>query len=408
MGALDPAVERTLDEMVPTRPQPDRWAAIVADAELHTGAARRRQRLWLIGAVPALGLVVAAVVVALAWPFGGGPGGSILERAAAAIGDGPVLHVVVRSGFGGTLINLRSGARSELHGKEEIWFDPQRGIHQVSSFGGVLQSDALYPPGRVSYLDKTLGGLANRYRQALENGSARVLGKDTVADQPVYWIRVDTQMLPDVADHKLHEWAHDVAVSQNNFEPVATRETRDGEVGPDGISMIESVETLSKGAGNFTRLTPDRNGTAFMMGGRGRELSLPQANQLLGGRAVWAGPSVAGIKFVGVAKQDRAEGYNRQTNTWAKRYFSVTFSYGATAQLGRPASGPSVQLSESPTLDFGFQRGVIGYSPPEGSVLVVGGRIGAMQTNGVYLALEATSAELLLATAQALEPVPEN
>jgi hypothetical protein len=405
MGALDPAVERTLDEMVPPRAQPDRWAAIVADADVDTGVARHRRR-WLIGAIPALGLVVAAVVVALAWPFGGGPGGSVLQRAAAAIGDGPVLRVVVRSGFGGTLINLRTGTRSELHGEEEIWFDPQRGIHQISRFGGVLQGEALYPPGRVSYLDKTLGGLANRYRQALENGSARVLGKHTVAGQPVYWIRVDTQMLPDVADHKLHEWAHDVAVSQSNFEPVATRETRDGKVGPDGISIIESVETLSEDAGNFTRLGPDRNGTAVMMGGRAEGLSLAQANQLLGRHAVWAGASVAGIKLVGVAKQDRAEGYNRQTNTWAKRYFSVTFSYGAAGQLGRPASGPSVQLSESPTLDFGFQRGVIGYSPLEGSILIFGGRIGVMQMNGVYLSLEASSDELLLATARALEPVP--
>jgi hypothetical protein len=404
MRALDPTLKRTLDEMVPPRPKPDRWAAIVADADV--GVGRRRRRRWLIGVVPALGLAAAAVAVALVWPFGGGPGGSILERAVAAIGDGPVLHVVVRSGWGGTLINLESGKRSQLHGEEEMWFDPQRGIHQVSRFGGVLQGEALYPPGRVSYLDKTLGGLANRYRRALENGSASVLGKDIVAGQPVYWIRVDTQMLPDVADHKLHEWAHDVAVSQNNFEPVATRETRDGEVGPDGISMIESVETLSEGAGNFTRLTPDRNGTGFMMGGRGQKLSLPQANQLLGGRAVWAGPSVAGIKLVTVAKQDRAEDYNRQTKTWAKTYFSVTFSYGATGELGRPASGPSVQLSESPTLDLGFQRGVIGYSPPEGSILIFGGRIGVMQTNGVYLALEASSEELLLATARALKPVP--
>jgi hypothetical protein len=405
MGALDAAVERVLDEMVPPRPQPDRWAAIVADADLDAGAPRYRQRRWLIGAVPALALVAAGVIVALAWPFGGGPGGSVLERAAAAIGDGPVMHVVVRSRFGGTLINLRSGARSQLHEEEEIWFDPHRGVHEVSRFGGVLQGDALYPPGRVSYLDKTLGGLATHYRDALDDGSARVLGKDTVGGQPVYWIRVDAQMLPDVADNKLHEWAHDVAVSQTSYEPVATRETRDGRPGPDGISIIQSVETLSAGAGNFTRLTPDRNGEAMMTRGPGPKLTLAQANHLLDGRAVWAGTTLAKLKLVAISKEERAEGYNPQTKTWAKRYFSVKFSYGA---LGMPGHSPpgSVQVSESPTLDIGFQRGVIGYSPPETSILVVGGRIGIMQSNGLYLALEAPSEELLLATAQALTPVP--
>ena len=42
-----------------------------------------------------------------------------------------------------------------------------------------------------------------------------------------------------------------------------------------------------------------------------------------------------------------------------KRYFSVTLSYGALAMPGHSPSGSSVQVSESPTLDFGFQRGVI-------------------------------------------------
>jgi hypothetical protein len=407
MGALSPAVERTLDEMVPPRPKPDRWAAIVADADIEAG--RQRKRRWLIGAVPALGLVAAAVAIALAWPFGGGPGGSILERAAAAIGDGPVLHVVVRSGRDGTLINLENGRRSQLHGEEEFWFDPQRGIHQVSLFGGVPKSDSFYPPGRVSYLDKTLSVLAKGYRRALEDGSARVIGKGIVDGEAVYWIRVDTQMLPDVADNKLHEWAHDVAVSQSSFEPVATRETRDGTISPDGISTIESIETLPKGAGNFTRLTPDRNGTAMVSDGPGEKLTRAQAVELLGGRAVWAGTSVAGLKLVAISKEERAEDYDPQTKTWAKRYFSVMFSYGAAqgfGGLGGPATANSVQLSESPTLDFVFQRGLT--FPPEGSVLVMSGRLAVMQRNGFYISIEASDDDLLLATARALEPLPKS
>lgn len=47
-----------------------------------------------------------------------------------------------------------------------------------------------------------------------------------------------------------------------------------------------------------------------------------------------------------------------------------------------------------------------GFSPPEGSILVVGGRIGILQRDGVYITLEASDDDLLLATARALEPLP--
>src|SRR5207253_6827430 len=104
-------------------------------------------------------------------------------------GDGPVLHVGIRSGWGGTLVDLATGAGTQLHGEEEIWYDPARGVHDVSRFEGVVQGDAVYPPGRVPYLDRTLAVLANGYRQALRDGTARVLGPDVVDGRPVYWIR---------------------------------------------------------------------------------------------------------------------------------------------------------------------------------------------------------------------------
>jgi hypothetical protein len=92
----------------------------------------------------------------------------------------------------------------------------------------------------------------------------------------------------------------------------------------------------------------------------------------------------------------------------------VTFFYGhldekewlpGVAPYGR-ISTPFVQVSESLTLDPGFQRGVSNYSPREGTVLIFGGHIGVMQADGVHVALEASSEEALLATARALAPVP--
>jgi hypothetical protein len=409
MGALDPRVAAILDELVPRRQQPDRWQTIVASAT----AAGLGKRRWFLRAGPVVAVAAAIAVFVLAWPFGGGgPSGTILQRAAAALGDGPVVHAVIQDGWGGTLVDLQSGAQSQIHGKEEIWYDPSRGIHDVSLFDGVVQWDAIYPPGRVSYLDKTFADIATGYRQALKNRSARVLGPDIVNGTPVYWIRVDTQMLPDVADGKLHEWAHDVAVSQSTYQPVATRDTRDGKTGPDGNSTILQIETLPAGQGNFTLETPDTNGVA-MKSERGASLTPAETTAALGQPGLWAGTSVAGLDLGSIRKNEQSVGYDPQTKTWAKTYTTVTLFYGQLdgsnrlPWVGAPnLTTPFVQISESPTLFLGFQRGASNYSPPEGSVLIVGGRIGIMKQDGLHLALEASSEDLLLALARDLQQMP--
>jgi hypothetical protein len=365
MGAVDPHVRNALDELSPPRLPPDRWDEILEAAGRRPHARRR----WLVGAV---------------------------------------LHVVIQSGWGGTQIDLATGARTQVHGEDELWYDAQRGIHQLSRFAGVVQSDSLYPSGRVPYLDKTLASLGTSYRKALDDGTARVLGSDVIDGEPIYWIRVDTQMLPDTADGRLHEWAHDVAISKESFRPVATRETRDGRPGPDGISIVESVDTLPAGEGDFTARPSSTNGVAMRFNRKG-SLTAAEATAVLGRPALWAGRSVAGVALARISRDERSEGFDRQRGTWARTYTGVTFFYGAAEGGGigiPPPSVPYVQIAESRTLDDGFQRGVRHYSPPAGSILVFGDHIAVMQENGLHLALESSSEELLLAAARALEPVP--
>jgi hypothetical protein len=385
MGAVDPTLSAVLDELAPPRPAPDGWDAIVA-------AARPRRRPALVVA-PAV--VAAAILVAvLAWPFGGRGRGSILDRAAAAIGTGPVLHVVVQDGFHGTQVDLATGARTDVYQLDELWYDPERGVREVETFGGVVQDDATYPPSRVQYLDRTLAFLATDYRDALKNGTARLLGDGDVDGTPVYWIRVDTQMLPDTSDGKLHEWAHDVAVAQDTLKPVATRETRDGRLSPDGISRVESVESLA--ASSFAPSSAPRPSVALRFELTG-SLTRDEASAVLGAPLVAAGDSVGGLPLTRIAKEIRGDG--------SVTHDGVMLFYGPAAGGGIgqvDPSSPYVRVGETLTLDDQFQRGVRDYSPPDGSVLVFGGRIGVMQAHGVHLALEASSEDLLLAAARAL------
>jgi hypothetical protein len=396
---MTPFVGRALDELVPPRPAPDRWREIERAADRH----RRGRAMVAAAAVP---LAAALALLVLAWPFSSGPGGTLLERAAAAIGDGPVVHAVVQSGFAGTEIDLASGNRTAIHEEDELWYDPARGVHDISRFAGVVQGDSLYAPGRVSYLDRTLAFLATDYRQALTNGSAHVLGNGTVDGSPVYWIRIDTQMLPDVADGKLHEWAHDVAVAQDSLKPVATRETRDGAVSPDGISRVLSVESLDRGEGDFTA-SPSVNPTGvamrFQLTG---SLTREQADHALGASMLWAGESVDGLPLGRIALGTREEGLDRATGRWQMTHVGITLFYGPTTGggIGLPQpAGKYLRISETVTLDDQFQRGVRNYSPPEGKVVVFGdGGFGVMQSHGVHVFLEASSAGLVLAAAKEL------
>lgn len=404
MTSLDPLVRETLDDLAPPRRPPDRWNEILAAADQPS-----RRRDWRAFARPSLAafiaLAAAVVAIVLVWPFGDGPRGTLLERAAAALGDGPVLHVVVQSGWGGTQVDLATGKRETVHGDDEYWFDPARGVHAVSRFAGVIQNESSYPPGQVAHLDKTLSFLATDYRRALANGSARVIGEADVNGQSVHWIRVDTQMLPDTSDGKLHEWAHDVAVSTDTLKPVATRETRDGNLSPDGISRIQSIESLAAGSGDFSTSNSSPNSGAMRYERTGA-LTLHEARAALGGKLLWPGDQVDGLKLARISKDTRRAGYEPATRSWATTHTGVTLFYGELPGGGiasPPLTGPYLQISEALALDGQFQRGVLNFSPPEGTVLLFGEHIGVMQNHGIYAALEGSSERLLIAAARALE-----
>jgi hypothetical protein len=311
------------------------------------------------------------------------------------------------------LIDLKTGSRNNVYATEEFWYERGRRIHEVSRFAGATQGDATYSAGRLSSIDSKLGSLVTRYRRAVRDGSALVLGPGVVEGHPVYWIRVDSELRPD-ARKRLHTWAHDVAVSQKTFEPVAVREVHDGRTSPHGNSIVLAAESLPEGRGNFTVIPRESNRLPLKIGWTGF-LTPSDASAALGRSALWGGHSVAGLDLARIWKDERSEGHNRKNGGWAKTYTGVTFFYGTVDENGDPAnfrnpSGaarpmPFVQVSESLTLDPLFQRVVTNYSPPEGSILVFDAGIALMHKDGIYIALDASSEGVLLAAARALERV---
>ena len=403
MQELDEPVRDALDALAPRYDDPGDWEAVVRDAR----AVERRGRRARTGLVAVA--VLAAAVLGLAAPFESERGG-ILDRARAAVGDGPVLHAVLREGWGGTLVDLQTGERRPLHAEREVWYDRERGLHTVSRLGGVVEGEAFFdrysmPP----YERQTFDAIVSGYERAVGSGDARVLGPGEVDGIRVYWIRVHEEFHRDVADNRSHEWAHDVAVSRETFEPVAMRETLDGNVSPDGVTRILRLETLPAGAGDFSAPQRDDGATTAMRYGLGYDdpLTLAETPLVLGRTPLWPGPSVLGVPFARAWKFELAVGYSRETGRWRDEVVGVNFFYGALDEEGLPKAlrGEHVSVKEVVGPHEAFRTGSRNYVPPEGTVRLTG-RSGFLQRDGVYVTIEASSEELVVAAARALGPLP--
>lgn len=438
------SVSDVLEEFVPPFDAEDRdWEEILRRA--HSDPMRPAPRFGLASRLGVAAAATAIILLAiLFWPAVGRQPG-VLDRALAAVGKGPVLHVVFEDEFSSTLIDLSTGERREMHGEREAWFDPERGLHEISRFSGVVQSEALFGPRELPrFAAKTFALLGADYREALESGRARNLGPGEAHGEPVYWIRVDAESLPDSADGKLHEWAHDVGVSRVSFKPVATRETRDGTPGPDTGARILRLETLASGEGDFTADTDEWGGLAIKEGVE--PITRAEAHDALGRTVLWLGPDFAGLSLTQILRTTRAEGRHSRTELFgqaaadalacgdeirrsfhgrfvkacermrrAKRSLEMrgnrVFATGPVV-WGKPETGVRlvygtvgdryVMITE--TTDPRGLR-VAGLAPPEGSLLVTGKQSGTLSVDGVYVSIGASSEELLLSAARSLGPM---
>jgi hypothetical protein len=440
-----------IEQMEPTPEEHGDWDAVLRDA-----VTRRRPALLR----PLAGLAVAAAAVfglALFQPWEG-ESPTFLERALAAVGDGPVLHVVLRGEWGGTLVDLESGAREPVYGENEVWYDFDRDLmHAVTKLGGVAESEELYEPREPA---PDLRALGQEYRQALEQGTARIIDEGSLDGERVVWILIRSENLPDVADGKRHGWAEEIAVSRETFEPVALRQTRDGEPGRGTLQRVHQLEMLPVDQADFT--VDEENsldGRVFM---EGREpIDLVQAKEALGRTPLWLGAEHHALRLAATFRTTRKTGrqpvieltgeeereaqrcfglgpekgrpcfralgrhplerrpdgvFTRGPTVWGLEKTGVELFYGTAGDepstfrteddvplLDRPHVSVSQTTERSPFFRLGPGR----YSPPDGSVLLhAGGRVGFLDVDGVYVAIEASSEQLILSAARALEPMP--
>jgi hypothetical protein len=453
----DTHVAALLDELTPR--YDDRrgdWERVAVDARAQKPPAPRpaAARRWPARIAAVVVAAAAIAGVALAWPFQSGQPG-LLDRALAAVGEGPVLHVVLRGEWGGTLIDLTSGERKPVYGDNEIWFDTETGrTHQIERLGGVVQGEELYTPKKPAAV---LAALGHEYRRALELGTARVAGEGTIDGAAVVWIIIHSELLPDVGDRKDHEWAQQIAVSKQSYEPVAVRETRDGRPGPGTLQRVLELKLVARSAADFTTSRRSLDGTAFK---RGREpIALAQAAAVLGRTPLWLGRDYDGLPLAQVYRETTSVGHQRRVRLrgakaaaamkcsqqreragdcfralgltsvavgpdgvftidgpieWRDEQTSVVFFYGRVGddsgtylEDGVPLADKRYVIVTESLHPSPFRRGAAGYVPSQGSVFIAaGGQSGFLQRDGVHIVIAGASEGAIVAAARALTSMP--
>lgn len=418
--------------------------------------ARPSRRSLLVGPLAVVVAAAALFALVLFEPWAG-ERQTFLERALAAVDDGPVIHAVLRHGGGATILNLETGERTRVYGETEIWYDAQRARIRVATLlGGAVTHESVYEEQQAS---RELIALGRDYKAALESGSARTAGKDVIDGERVTWVVVVAEMLPH-AGGPLREWTQQVAVSQETFKPVATRDAIGGE--PAGHTLQRVLELEALPADEVDRELPkERIEEALFQGGRD-PISLERAAGVLGRAPVWLGREHAGLPLRETAEtwlrrgslretllqgqaaedakacrlgpagpsrieeaneacerararaRERRGGFSQRGNTvyehgrpvFGPKRYGVSFAYGDEEDVFGPLAAstkPYVHLSQATDRSALF-RGA-SYFPPPGFVSLAGGRSASLVVDGVYVVIHASSPELVLSAAKALKPM---
>ena len=343
-----------------------------------------RRRWWRFAAVALAGLLT----LVFFWPRD--DSSRILERARAAVQGGPVVHLVLRS-ESLEFYDLRLHRLRRVPVEREFWFDENRGLHQVERVQGRVVDDVLYTAVGPE-VAMQFRGLADVYRRALKRDEAAVGSREELGDRQVYWITYRVRY-PETGIAAYDE-KHHVAVDADSYEPIAWR------VGGAEYRIL-SWATLPRGQGDFAAGRSEGSGGATPLSGATRVgIRTPSEAREVLPNAVWIGE-----QFRDTALQSIRE-MRYETGPWvndrpARSVRGLELCYGS----GEPCSVTVAETTEPhPMSGRGHGWQVV---PPSGTLaLAERGNTGYLVRDGVYVTLQARSREELVASAEALTPIP--
>ena len=373
--------------------------------------------------VPVFVLAAAALAVGLIAPWGHGSSfteGAVAERALVAIGNGPVLHAVLRSPNGSTYVDLATGQETPQLVTTEVWYDRERRfVHRQDSINGQVYGDLLAKPFNattkdprtsrapyIPYLDPALVGLVDGYRPALENGDAHITGTGAIDGHRVTWIELTFFG---------NEASERIAVDRASSRPIRVEQFYKGKI---VLSYdVVSIETLPEGSGSFSKSKRNPSPTFNIGRDQVTSVSRSDAARALPG-ALWIGESISTLRLSNVSRatltsQNLSNGSALVVGTGIElHYGDGSPGLAWDGPPGEKPSGSYVLLHETEMSASAYwpTLGRLGEEPPTGSMLTDCGSRGDcgafMVKNGIHVAILASSRKLLFEAAHALEPIP--
>jgi hypothetical protein len=370
MNALDREVIELLHE------RPDLLA--VADAVATT---QERRRLPRVALAPALA-VAAAVALLLVAPWQG-HGPSFVDRALAAVGNGPVIHAVVAfSGPNDVVVNLATGDERERTHRNEFWWDGELGALRTrnSTDGGAPTDFATRDP-LFAHVDPADGGFAMDYRDALERGDARVVGDAQVDGRPAKRIEFGPNR---------GGGTQEVTVDAETFAPLVIQTTYPNGRRTPPVHVV-AIESLPYRESDFTPIKSERVWSSSGRVTEGRDVTLDEATRALGKVPLGLGraPDSVQLSHVSATLTDGSK----------LGGILVRLSYGDVRV--------SVASDRAGSFALGFGESEFP-TPPQGSIAVTGndadGWQGDLRQEDFAVMISAPTKARVVAAARALTP----
>lgn len=406
------------------------------DGRLETRPLPRGRRWTLPSIVVATGVAAAAVALLLVSPWGGSSG--LVQRALAAVGTGPVLHVVIEQPVPQSMYNavaLPSGTPIQATERREIWFDQSRDLKkEVATEDGVLfyqvletpqgayipegnplnlcawnatrqrfscteiNENATGPnePGPAPTLETAFAGFVDHYQSALASGDATKTGTGDVDGHQVIWLHINPDSMGSYP-------AEDVAIDASTYVPVLVRT-----VDPNPVQFtVTEIDTQPYDASRFTPPPREYPPTSVTTGPT-TSIDATQAPSLLGGQAFWLGQTWNGYQLAKVEQQQVTADYAAQSGKQPTQSVAVTFIYappgGSAASPGALQIGETTQCSGVVSENLPCSGGI---EPTEG-VLFLDPHFFSSYTmrNGIYVTIRQNSSTSdPVAVANALRPL---
>jgi hypothetical protein len=366
----------------------------------------RRRRTSGIVVAAATACVIAVAGAVLPARLGDQSRLRVVERALAAVSDGPVIHGIVENMQSRAyLVDLASGEEVVEAERHEYWYDAKRGALNARLTVGdaVLNEISLArsfgPPPSHRAL-----AFATHYREALEGGRARVVRWETLdgTRSPVLSIDVPAWRNPRTGQVLQPGYTEEVVVDGKSYKPLRFRHLPGPDVvaGPVYWWRVVTIETADRIDEGYLRRAEPRRWKRFAPS-QDTKVTAEEAGTALGRPALWAGTELDGAPLTRI-------GVVTSTITWLDGRETKTPSL--FIRYEDPSAKRSLWMTVALSRDFSGHWGPVdGAAVPPGKVrLKQGDRglwFGNVERGGLYVNLQSPERQLVLAAAKALKPL---